>query len=229
MKINKSKFLVLIMGILSLLFFNPRVFGQERMDNKFLVLTLDNAIIGPVIADYISRGIDEAQDKSYTGIIIQMDTPGGLLESTRVIVKKIMNASVPVIVYITPSGSRAGSAGVFITLAAHIAAMAPSTNIGAAHPVVLGEGQKGENSLKKAIEDLTETLRNEGPGKTKKKIEQKQTGPETETPMEDKILNDTLAWISTIAKSTPRGNRPAFIPGLKTGDECVPIKLQMIA
>jgi len=135
-----------------------------------------------------------------------MDTPGGLLESTRVIVKKMMNATVPVIVYIAPSGSRAGSAGVFITLASHIAAMAPSTNIGAAHPVVLGEGEKENRSLKRSIEELVEMLRNERIKKTKRDSSEKENLKSTAgaSPMEDKILNDTLAWISTIAKSRNR-------------------------
>lgn len=93
--------------------------------------------INPASAEFIESSIQKAADKKATCIVIQMNTPGGLLTSTRDIVKSIMNAKVPVVVYIAPSGARAGSAGVFITMASHIAAMAPGTNIGAAHPVSL--------------------------------------------------------------------------------------------
>ena len=204
------KKLICILAVTGLsLLFSCSGICQEPSQNKFLVLTIDNKIISPVIADYISRGIDEAEGKNYSGVIIVMDTPGGLLESTRIIVKKIMNSPLPVITYIAPSGSRAGSAGVFITLASHIAAMAPSTNIGAAHPVMMGEEQKGERSLKRAIENLTETLRSQGAKKPKKEPAAKSAPAESqkeisENPMEDKVLNDTLAWISTIAKNRDR-------------------------
>ena len=104
------------------------------------VIELDNQLISPVTQQYIVEAIDRSESDGSVCLIIKLDTPGGLLESTRAIVKRIMNAKVPVAVYIAPRGARAGSAGVFITLAAHVAAMAPSTNIGAAHPVVVGEG-----------------------------------------------------------------------------------------
>ncbi len=208
MSANIKRSLLLAAAVLFL--FVPLSFCQEQATSEFLVLTIDNKIINPVIDDYISGGIETAQDEGYAGVIIILDTPGGLMESTRAIVKKIMNSAVPVITYISPRGSRAGSAGVFITLASHVAAMAPSTNIGAAHPVMMGgEEQKDNKSLKKAIEDLTETMRSQGTKRTKKKIEGQPTAGEepkeaSETPMEDKILNDTLAWISTIAKNRNR-------------------------
>ena len=173
----------------------------------FLLLELENKIIGPVTADYIEDGIAKARAESYQGVIIEMDTPGGLLESTRSIVKAILNAPVPVVVYVAPGGSRAGSAGVFITLAAHVAAMAPSTNIGAAHPVMMGDGPKGEQPLQKAIEDLTDALRDqqEAPKKEAAPKEEASEDDEASTsPMQDKILNDTLAWVATIAKSRDR-------------------------
>jgi membrane-bound serine protease (ClpP class) len=206
MNARKPKLLLFILTFFISLSLSPLTQSEEILGNKFLVLSIDNAIIGPVIADYITCGIDKAQEESFAGVIIQMDTPGGLLESTRVIVKKMMNATIPVIVYIAPAGSRAGSAGVFITLASHIAAMAPSTNIGAAHPVALGEGEKENRSLKRSIEELIEMLRSERIKKTKKDNSEKQNLKSTPgaSPMEDKILNDTLAWISTIAKSRNR-------------------------
>ena len=97
-----------------------------------------DATINPAIADYIHRGIKSAEEQKASCVLIHLNTPGGLLKSTRVIVSDIMQSRVPVIVYVSPGGAHAGSAGVFITMAAHIAAMAPGTNIGAAHPVSSG-------------------------------------------------------------------------------------------
>jgi membrane-bound serine protease (ClpP class) len=196
-----KKTVITIAALLFVIFASPAEPSQDQAHNNLLVLTLDNKIIGPVITDYVSRGIDKAAKENYSGIIMVMDTPGGLLESTRSIVKKIMNASVPVITYVAPSGSRAGSAGVFIAFSSHIVAMAPSTNIGAAHPVMLGEGEKSERSersLKKIIEELTDTLNRKKTKSAAKKIEG------SENPMEDKIMNDTLAWITAIAKTRNR-------------------------
>lgn len=101
------------------------------------LITVETAIHS-VVTQSISRAIDRADEAGAEALIIKLDTPGGLLESTHDITKKILNSPVPVIVYVAPDGARAGSAGVFITMAAHIAAMAPSTNIGAATPVGIG-------------------------------------------------------------------------------------------
>jgi membrane-bound serine protease (ClpP class) len=109
------------------------VHGSEKV-----VLIRVDGTINPATAEYILNSITKAEDAKASALVIEMNTPGGLLESTRNIVQGILSSSVPIIVYIFPSGSRAGSAGVFITLSANIAAMAPGTNIGAAHPV--GEG-----------------------------------------------------------------------------------------
>jgi membrane-bound serine protease (ClpP class) len=96
--------------------------------------------INPASAAFIKSAIDEAGDQKAQCLIIHLNTPGGLLKSTRVIVGDILESPVPVVVYVSPGGAHAGSAGVFITMAAHIAAMAPSTNIGAAHPVSMQGG-----------------------------------------------------------------------------------------
>src|SRR5688572_3502379 len=103
---------------------------------KVISLKIDGTI-NPVIADFIHDGIEKAATEKAACLLIHLNTPGGLLKSTRVIVSDILNSPVPVIVYVSPGGSHAGSAGVFITMAAHVAAMAPGTNIGAAHPVAL--------------------------------------------------------------------------------------------
>jgi membrane-bound serine protease (ClpP class) len=115
------------------------------------VLTVDGTIV-PVIADYIDRGISQAEEHSATVCIIELDTPGGLLDSTEKIVQSIMNAGVPVVVYVSPKGAWAASAGTFITLSAHIAAMTPGTTIGAAHPVTTGGQEISEDQMKKIVE-----------------------------------------------------------------------------
>jgi membrane-bound serine protease (ClpP class) len=98
-----------------------------------------NQMIHPISDEFIGRGLAEAEKRQDAAVILELSTPGGLLVSTRAIVEKIMTARVPVIVYVTPTGSQAASAGFFILEAADIAAMAPGTNTGAAHPVILGE------------------------------------------------------------------------------------------
>ncbi len=140
------------------------VLGQSQ--DKAPVFTIEvDGIINPATAKFITDSIDEAAQKGGQCLIIQLDTPGGLMESMRLIVKKILASNIPIIVYVAPKGARAASAGVFITMAAHIAVMAPGTHIGAAHPVTLGA-----------------------------------EGKENKT-MTEKILNDTVSYIKTIAKS----------------------------
>src|ERR1044072_7591740 len=101
---------------------------------KVIVIKIDGSI-NPVSADHIRNGIKKASLEKAECLVILLNTPGGLLKSTRVIVSDMLESPVPVVVYVAPGGAHAGSAGVFITMAAHIAAMAPGTNIGAAHPV----------------------------------------------------------------------------------------------
>ena len=111
-----------------------------------------NDTIQPITEEYISRAIDEAQRRNDQAVLIEINTPGGLLESTRQIIEKITTSSVPVIIYVTPSGSRAASAGFFILESADIAAMAPGTNTGAAHPVLLN-GAKVDDVMKEKMEN----------------------------------------------------------------------------
>ena len=121
------------------------------------LITVD-APITPVISEYIIKSIDTASRNSAEAIIVQLDTPGGLVDSMREIVKKMMSAEIPVVVYVAPAGARAASAGVFITIAAHIAAMAPSTHIGAAHPVTM-EGKMDKTMEAKVVNDLAAMAR----------------------------------------------------------------------
>ena len=114
--------------------------GGQNSNLKVLVISVDGSI-NPSSAEYIHSGIKKAESINAECLIIKLNTPGGLLKSTRVIVSDLLNSKIPIVVYVAPSGAQSASAGVFITLAAHIAAMAPGTNIGAAHPVTLQGGQ----------------------------------------------------------------------------------------
>ncbi|MBI4376625.1 MAG: nodulation protein NfeD [Elusimicrobia bacterium] len=105
-----------------------------------VLLSSYSGVINPAAAEFLQGGVARAEQGEYDALIIELDTPGGLDLSMREIVKTIMSSRVPVLVYVSPAGARATSAGVFITMAAHVAAMAPGTNIGAAHPVELGGG-----------------------------------------------------------------------------------------
>jgi membrane-bound serine protease (ClpP class) len=118
-----------------------------------------NDTIQPITEEYIGRAIDEAQRRNDQAVLIEINTPGGLVESTREIIQKITNSSVPVILYVTPSGSRAASAGFFILESADIAAMSPGTNTGAAHPVILGGGQLDDVMKQKMENDAAALMR----------------------------------------------------------------------
>jgi len=211
-------FLFILLGLFVFLF------PTSAASKPVYVIQLDDATINPVTAEYISHSIDLANKEQAACLVIKLDTPGGLLTSTRSIVKGILASKVPVVVYIYPSGSRAGSAGVFITYASHIAAMAPSTNIGAAHPVEMGGSRPEEkrtvwdalrdtldNELQKAKESKqtkqTKTDKTSEPAKENISKEISQTEPKSapdEDPMTSKILNDTVAFIKAIAKERNR-------------------------
>jgi membrane-bound serine protease (ClpP class) len=121
--------------------------------NEIYIIKVDDAI-SPGVADYLKRGIEKANNENAACVIIELDTPGGLGESMRTIVKDILGSKVPIVVYVSPSGARAASAGVMITMAADIAAMAPGTNIGAAHPVSIGGKEINKTMSDKVINDM---------------------------------------------------------------------------
>ena len=118
-----------------------------------------NDAIHPITEEYIGRALDEAQRNKDQALLIEINTPGGLLESTREIIEKILAAPVPVIIYVTPSGSRAASAGFFILESADVAAMAPGTNTGAAHPVTIGGGKIDDEMKQKMENDAAALMR----------------------------------------------------------------------
>jgi len=135
----------LFVAILSAIAFVSSVVNADSSDIQ--ILSVDGTIV-PVVANYIDRGINRAESEGAVVCIIELDTPGGLLNATEDIVQRILNAEVPIVVYVSPSGSWAASAGTFITVAAHVAVMAPGTSIGAAHPVTVGEEMPEEVSKK---------------------------------------------------------------------------------
>ena len=121
-------------------------------DPPRVLVAIYEGVINPVAAEFMTQVISDAAREQAQALIIQLDTPGGLDTSMRLIVKEISASEIPVIVYVAPTGARAASAGVFITLSAHIAAMAPGTNIGAAHPVAMGGGEM-DKEMKKKVEN----------------------------------------------------------------------------
>lgn len=134
-----SKTMTYASALILFLISTPLIFSEQQSPDKPIVHVIEVAsIITPVSAEFITKSIIRAEENNVDCLIIELDTPGGLLESTRDITKSFLAAHVPIVVYVSPAGARAASAGVFITYAAHLAAMAPSTNVGAATPVTMG-------------------------------------------------------------------------------------------
>lgn len=170
--------------------------------SRVYVIKIEDHSINPVTADHIIRSIKKAETADAECLIIELDTPGGLLTSTRAIVKKILSSRVPVVVYVYPSGSRAGSAGVFITYASHVAAMSPSTNIGAAHPVNIGGEKNSWKEIRKIIDSFTKKKNDTGQaGKDKAAAEEGEKDI-----LAGKILQDTTAFIRSIAEQRGRNS-----------------------
>ncbi len=118
-----------------------------------------SGVINPVASEYVDKGLEKALALGAQALVLQLDTPGGLDRSMRLIIKSMLASPIPVVVYVAPAGSRAASAGVFITIAAHVAAMAPGTNIGAAHPVALGGGKMDKTMIEKVENDAAAYIR----------------------------------------------------------------------
>jgi membrane-bound serine protease (ClpP class) len=154
---NKINIAILILALLLIM----PVFGQLLAEEKkpvFDTITV-HATITPPIAEYVVQSIDASAKAGSDGLIILLDTPGGLDLAMRDIAKAILNSAIPVVVYVHPSGARAASAGVIITISAHVAAMTPGTNIGAAHPVGLGIGGGDKTMMKKVENDAVAYVR----------------------------------------------------------------------
>lgn len=155
----KRKKGLILFSVFFLFFLASVISGQVQEKAPIYSIEVDG-IINPATAKFITDSIDEAAQQGAQCLIIQLDTPGGLMESMRIIVKKILASNIPIIVYVAPGGARAASAGVFITIAAHIAVMAPGTHIGAAHPVTLGaEGKESKTMTEKVVNDAVANIK----------------------------------------------------------------------
>jgi membrane-bound serine protease (ClpP class) len=131
--------------------------SQPADPQPVLLIRVEEAI-GPTTTNYILRGIAEARERGAPALVIELDTPGGLLDSTQDIVRAFFAADIPIVVYVSPAGARAASAGTFITLAAHVAAMAPSTTIGAASPVTMAPGAQADTVMQRKVFNATESF-----------------------------------------------------------------------
>ena len=140
----------LVLCLAALTIFNP-VAAPATGGGEILVLTVRGPI-SPPVADYVERGVRAGQQRGAAFLVLELDTPGGLDASMRVITQALLNATIPIVVYVAPSGARAASAGTFIAMAADVAAMAPGTTIGAAHPVNL-IGKSDETTTAKVVND----------------------------------------------------------------------------
>lgn len=150
---KKTSVLVAVAAALLLAAMAPGFVLQAAEEKRVVDVITVNEVITPPIGEYILKSVKQAAESGSEAIVIQLDTPGGLDLSMRDIIKECLNASVPVIVYVSPSGARAASAGVLIAISAHVAAMAPGTNIGAAHPVAMGLGKADETMMEKVEND----------------------------------------------------------------------------
>ena len=150
---KRFRFLPLL--ILSFTLVTPA--GWASLDEVYVARV--EGIIAPSLAEFFVSAIRKAEDGGAHAIVFELDTPGGLDTSMRIIIKEILRSPAPVIIYVSPSGARAASAGAFITIAAHVAAMAPGTNIGAAHPVQMGGGEADEEMTRKVENDAAAYIR----------------------------------------------------------------------
>jgi len=141
--------------------------------NNILHIKIDGAI-SPATSKYFNESLLKAKEINAHIILMELNTPGGLVITTRQMVQKILNSEIPIVMYVSPKGSRAASAGTFLMYASHVAAMAPSTNIGAATPVSLGGGSNPMSPQKEKREDKTK---------------------EVQDAMQKKIINDTIAYL----------------------------------
>ena len=164
--------------------------SQSQADGTAVLLDMDGAI-GVATAEYIIDGIEEAEERGAELVVIRMDTPGGLVNSMRDIITAILGSDVPVATYVSPEGARADSAGTYILLASHIAAMAPTTHLGAATPVSLG----GEDVGDKEEPDGEEGSESE---------DEESEAPDRRSAMERKVMNDAIAYIRGLAEKHGR-------------------------
>jgi membrane-bound serine protease (ClpP class) len=185
----------LLRALLVFLVLGSAPFAQA--DGTAVVLDLDGAI-GVATAEFIISGIEEAEERDATLVIIRMDTPGGLVNSMRDIITAILGSDVPVVTYVSPAGARADSAGTYILLASHIAAMAPTTHLGAATPVSLGGKDVGDDGDSDDGKDSDSDTDSESDG------EEEKDAPKSGSAMERKVMNDAVSYIRGLAEAHGR-------------------------
>ncbi|RKZ78860.1 MAG: nodulation protein NfeD [Gammaproteobacteria bacterium] len=175
--------LLIVLNVCLMIFANSFAQAADEQSKQAFILNI-NGVISPATADYFERSLDKANQADTEFILLKLDTPGGLDLSMRNIIKKIIASPVPIVTYVSPSGSRAASAGTYILYASHIAAMAPATNLGAATPIQILPAVSPTGD-KPSPEDETE---------------HEQSDIDLDDPMTQKMVNDTVAYIRGLAK-----------------------------